>query len=56
MKIIRFDKVNGHTFFLTPVIGFTKNYMWEEYKIEYRLCFAWFKLHVGILIYSKSQD
>ena len=56
MKRIKIEKVNTNSFFLTPVIGFTKVHRWEEYKVEYRLCLAWLKIHLGILLYTKSED
>ena len=56
MKRIKLEKVNTNSFFLTPVIGFTKFNRWEEYRIEYRLCFAWFRFHASILLYVKSDD
>lgn len=56
MKRIKIEKVNTSTFFITPTVGFVEFHRWEEYKIEYRLCFAWFKFHLSILVYTKRDD
>ena len=56
MKRIKLEKVNTNSFFLTPVIGITKFHRWEKYKIEYRLCFAWFRFHFSILFHVKRDD